>query len=95
MQCLQHIIELGRSIRATAGHFGIYRSTLRRWERGFSRHNEIAKWAWFFHGDLPRAPSGLGPSLLKRFRTMGTGDLTAGAAAVMICLHEGFCCRLY
>jgi len=95
MECLRYIIELGSSIRATARHFGLYRSTVRRWFRGFSRQNEIAKWACFFHGDLPRDTSGLAPSLLKQFRLMGTGDLKAGTSLAMVCLHEGFSCRLY
>jgi transposase-like protein len=95
LECLRYIIELGSSIRATARHFGMYRPTLRRWFRGFSRQNEIAKWACFFHGDLPRNDSEVAPSLLKRFRSMGNGDLEAGTSQAMVCLHEGFSCRLY
>lgn len=73
----------------------MYRSTLRRWERGLSRQNEIAKWACFYHGDLPRDTSGLALSLLKQFRLMGNGDLEAGTSLAMVRLHEGFSCRLY
>jgi transposase-like protein len=95
IECLRYIIELGFSITATARRFDLYRSTLRRWERGLSRQNEIAKWACFFHGDLPRDTSGLASSLLQQCRSMGNGDLEAGTSPAMVCLHEGFSCRLY
>jgi len=95
VECLKYIIELGSSISATARQFDLYRPTLRRWFRGFSRRNEIAKWACFFHGDLPRDTSGFAPSLLKQFRSMGNGDIKAGTSLAMVCLHEGFSCRLY
>ncbi|MBN1759063.1 MAG: helix-turn-helix domain-containing protein [Chitinispirillaceae bacterium] len=96
MECLQYIIELGSSIRATAGHFGIYRSTVRRWMRGFSRHDINAKWACFFHGDLPRkTTAGFAPALLRHFRAMGKGNLEDGTSLAMLRLHDGFSCRLY
>lgn len=95
MGCLKYIVELGSSISATARHFDMYRSTIRHWFRGFSRQNEIAKWACFFHGDLPRDTSGFTLSLLNQFRAMGSGDLEAGTSLAMVCLHEGFSCRLY
>ena len=95
VECLRYIVELGSSVTATARRFDVYRPTLRRWERGFSRQNEIAKWACFFHGDLPHATSSLALSLLKKFRSMGNGDLEAGTSLAMVCLHEGFSCRLY
>jgi len=95
VECLRYIVELGSSITATARRFDLYRPTLRRWVRGFSRQNEIAKWACFFHGDLPRDTSGLAPSLLKQFRSMGNGDLEAGTSLAMVRLHEEFSCRLY
>lgn len=95
MECLRYIIELGGSIRAAARRFGMYRSTLRRWERGFSRYNVNAKWACFFHGDLPGDAAGLAPALLRHFRTIGNGNLEGGTSLGMVCLHEGFSCRLY
>jgi hypothetical protein len=95
IECLRCIIELGTSISATARRFGLCRATLRRWEQGFSRRNEIAKWACFFHGDLPRASAGLAPALLGRFRILGFGDLEIGTSLAMVRLHEGFSCSLY
>jgi hypothetical protein len=95
MECLRYIVELGSSITATARRFDLYRPTLRRWERGFSRRNEIAKWACFFHGDLPREAAGLAPALLRHFRTIGNGNLEVGTSLGMVRLHKGFSCGLY
>jgi hypothetical protein len=95
VECLRYIIELGSSIRAVARRFNVYRTTIRRWVRGFSRYNVNAKWACFFHGDLPRDDSVFAPLLLKQFRSMGNGDLKAGTSLAMVCLYEGFSCRLY
>jgi hypothetical protein len=95
VECLRYIIELGNRIRATAGHFDVYRSTVRRWVRGFSRCNINAKWACFFHGDLHRDGSEIAPLLLKHFHTMGNDDLAVGSSLAMVCLQEGFSCRLY
>jgi hypothetical protein len=94
-ECLRYITELGGNTSAAARHFEMYRPTLRRWFRGLSRQNEIAKWACFFHGDLPAATSGFAPSLLKQFHFLGNGDLEAGTSLAMVRLHDGFSCRLY
>jgi len=95
VECLKYIIELGNRIRATARHFDVYRSTVRRWVRGLSHCNVNAKWACFFHGDLPRNDAEVAPLLLKQFRSMGNGELKAGSSLAMVRLHEGFSCRLY
>lgn len=96
VECLQTIIKLGNRISAAAQRYGIYRTTLRRWFHGFSKYDINAKWACFFHGDLPReATAGFAPALLNRFRTIGNGNLEDGTSLAMVRLHEGFSCRLY
>jgi hypothetical protein len=95
IDCLKNIIELRKSAYALSKMFVMCHKTPRRWFQGFSQQNEIAKWACFFHGDLPRDTSGLAPSLLKQFRSMGNGDLEAGTTLAMVRLHDGFSCRFY
>lgn len=95
IECLENIIELGKSAYVVAKEFVMCHKTPRRWFRGFSRQNEIAKWACFFHGDLPRDSTEFAPLLLKQFRLMGNGDLAAGTSLAMVRLHEEFSCGLY
>jgi hypothetical protein len=95
VKCLDSIIALGKSIYAVSKMFVLYHKTLSRWMRGFSGHNVNAKWACFFHGDLPRDAAGFAPALLRHFRTMGNGNLEGGTSVAMARLHEDFSCCLY
>ena len=95
IKCLDFIIAQGKSIYEVSRMFVVYHKTLSHWVQGFRGHNINAKWACFFHGDLPRDEAGFAPALLRHFRSMGNGNLEDGTSAAMVCLHEGFSCRLY
>jgi hypothetical protein len=95
VKCLKYIIELGKSICAVSKKFVVYRKTLSRWMRGFCEQNFNAKWACFFHGDLPREAAGFAPALLRHFRTTGNGNIVSGTASAMVRLQEMFSRRLY
>ena len=77
------------SITATAKRLCINRSNVSRWRRGFLLASEAAKWACFYHGDLPR------PLTLKELLFSAFDCCIAKAAQGMACLKDLFRSDLY
>jgi transposase-like protein len=77
------------NIRSASRRLNIYRSSVSRWRSGFFNTAEAAKWACFYHGDLPR------PFLLKELLSSMFKCSLTKAAQEMSNLKEQFNDDLY
>jgi hypothetical protein len=92
--CIETVILKGRSIRSTARSTGVDRRTIGRWVRGWSRHEQEKRLAFFTYA--PASPqSNFGAELLKAIRGLKSGRLLSCMAEAMLRLMKSFDCPLY
>jgi hypothetical protein len=93
--CIASVVEDPGSITTTAKAAGVNRKTLKSWLRGWERHEQDKRLAFFSTGSDPSIGCGFGKSLLNAVRAIGSSGIVACIAEAMLRLTKNFDCPLY